>query len=464
MQSIIQLLTFFSAINSSSTAPRRQRTTRWLNWPALTAMLVLLGSTGCTSLLTPIEGIPVSRLPPELLGIRRSDYVPVPVVMLSIPAGQEYRLDEGDILGVYIQGVLPFSSPTSVPEPPPVNFPDSASALPPSIGYPIPVQANGLISLPLLDPISVKGLTMEEVRVKIKRIYEAQEFVQEGKANPIVTLIRERTYNVTVLRENAVPAGKEVDQAARGVSLKLPAYQNDLLHALTQSGGMPGVNEKNEVTIFKTSRIPAHMRDEVMSQLMAGSGEYPCLETMISDCQASAGLTFHGLTSEPYMIKVPLRMPPGQTMSIRPEDIELINGDIVLVESRESELFYTGGLLPGGQHAVPRDYDLDVLGAMAIAGSGVDQSRGGSGGGAGGGIIGGLGGAKPTQLFIVRKLPSGRTYNIAVDLQLAVNNSSENILVQPGDTLILRNKPHEELLNFGIATFFTYGIRELFSN
>jgi hypothetical protein len=100
---------------------------------------------------------------------------------------------------------------------------------------------------------------------------------------------------------------------------------------------------------------------------------------------------------------------------------------------------------------------------MALAGMGVDRGgAGGGGGGGGGGLIGGIGGSKPTQLFVIRKLPSGRTFNIAVDLQLALNNSHENILVQPGDTLILRYKPHEELLNFGLGTFFTFGIQQLF--
>ena len=60
-------------------------------------------------------------------------------------------------------------------------------------------------------------------------------------------------------------------------------------------------------------------------------------------------------------------------------------------------------------------------------------------------------------------MPCGRTFNIIVDLQVAVNNSHENILVQPGDTLILRYKPHEELVNFGIGTFFTYGISQMFN-
>ncbi len=45
----------------------------------------------------------------------------------------------------------------------------------------------------------------------------------------------------------------------------------------------------------------------------------------------------------------------------------LKEGDVVYIESREAESFYTGGLLPGGESRFPRDNDLDVLGAMAFA-------------------------------------------------------------------------------------------------
>ena len=42
-----------------------------------------------------------------------------------------------------------------------------------------------------------------------------------------------------------------------------------------------------------------------------------------------------------------------------------------------------------------------------------------------------------------------------------MNEPSERILVQPGDTLILRYKCVEEVVNFGLVSFFTFGIREL---
>jgi hypothetical protein len=45
----------------------------------------------------------------------------------------------------------------------------------------------------------------------------------------------------------------------------------------------------------------------------------------------------------------------------------------------------------------------------------------------------------------------------------AINDPRQRLLVRPGDTLILRYKCKEELINFGLATFFTFGIRELIS-
>ena len=166
------------------------------------------------------------------------------------------------------------------------------------------------------------------------------------------------------------------------------------------------------------------------------------------------------LPDDPSIVRIPLRMPPGQTPRFNPEDVILEDGDIVYIESRETEFFFTGGLLPGGQFALPRDYDLDVLGAMAIAGRGVGGTMQTGGGMAGG--ISGLGGAPPTQVYIVRQTPCHGQITIAVDANRAIDDPRERILIKPGDTVILRYKCKEELANFGIATFFTFGIAELF--
>jgi len=146
--------------------------------------------------------------------------------------------------------------------------------------------------------------------------------------------------------------------------------------------------------------------------------------------------------------------------NLKPSDVILEDGDIVLIETRDTEFFFTGGQLPGGQFPIPRDYDLDVLGAMALAGYGAyNQARGGGG-------IAGVGGSAqiipPGRLYVLRRTPRKGQIAIEVDLVKAINDPSQRPIVKPGDTLILQYKPCEEAINFGIGTFFTFGIQQLF--
>jgi hypothetical protein len=162
-------------------------------------------------------------------------------------------------------------------------------------------------------------------------------------------------------------------------------------------------------------------------------------------------------TPEDYStIRIPLRLRPNEIPNIRPEDIILRDGDIVYVDSRETDVYYTGGRLPGGEFPLPRDYDLDVLAAIARSGFtlGTGTERGGLIGSVGGGV-------PPSQLIVLRQIPGGQQLAIEVDLNNAINDPRTRILVRPGDTLILRFKPQEELINFALQTFFTFGIREL---
>ena len=63
----------------------------------------------------------------------------------------------------------------------------------------------------------------------------------------------------------------------------------------------------------------------------------------------------------------------------------------VRVEARDRDVFYTGGLLPGGAYLLPRDRDTNVLEAIAMAGGSIGGglgSAGRSGATFGGGGIG----------------------------------------------------------------------------
>ncbi len=423
--------------------------------------LAVCGLTGCTSLTTPLSGVPAHRLPSQFLAKPKNNLEPVDISLLRQTPPREYLVDAGDILGIYIEGVLGTSD-----EPPPVHMPEKDSDLPPAIGFPIPVRQDGTLSLPLIQPIVVKGLTIPQIENVIRRSYTIdRKILAVGKDRIIVTLMRKRRYHVIVMRQDQkdnsarVTSGGiggigQIELTTRGQIVELAAYKNDVLNALAKTGGLPGFSAKNEVKVLKASRLDPAKRAEFVRKFYAQP---------VPEC-----LCRPPLPEDPAIIRIPLRVPPGMVPNIRPDDVILEEGDIVLIEGREREVFYTGGLLGGGEYPLPRDYDLDVLGALAIAGQGVGSLPGRNrNGGNSSGILGGaamVGGVPPGQLFILRKTPCNGQITIAVDLSRAMQDPAARPLIQPGDVLVLQYKPFEEAINFALGTFFTFGIRQLFRN
>ncbi|HBE70621.1 MAG TPA: sugar ABC transporter substrate-binding protein [Planctomycetaceae bacterium] len=388
--------------------------------------------------------------------------MPIDISLLAQEPPRQYTLGAGDVLGVTVDSILPSTLPDQVPEPPPVHFPEQEDTLPPSTGFPITVIDDGTISLPLLDPIKVEGLTTDQARDLIRRKYvEANILPEDRKISPLVTVIKKRQINVIVVRQDQQVSNvilEQVNRSGRGVTaadqsgestvVKLDAFENDILHALSETGGMPGTSAKNQIKILRSENKSREERRRFVEQYAQ------TIATHVDPCSCPPPMP-----EDPSILKIPLRLPPGVWPSIRPQDVILEEGDVVLIESRENEFFYTGGLLPGGQWPIPRDYDLDALGAMAIAGAGVSSIQRSSGGS----LVGNTQLIPPGNLFILRKTPCNGQIAIQVDLTKAVNNPSLRPIVQPGDTLILQYKPCEEAINFGIGAFFTFGIRELFN-
>jgi hypothetical protein len=155
--------------------------------------------------------------------------------------------------------------------------------------------------------------------------------------------------------------------------------------------------------------------------------------------------------ADTQIIRIPIRLGPGDVANFAPDDVILHDNDIVFIESRETEIFYTGGLLGGGQYSLPRDYDLDVLGAIAIASG--RQAAGGSGAGVGS-RIGGIAAinqdisVSASDVVILRQLPDGNQVPIRVCLQQAMRDPQERILIQPGDYIILQYTRCEAIAAF----------------
>lgn len=430
-----------------------ERAPRFVVQACLSALLIV--STGCTALLTPVSGVPARRLPSQFMAKPKNDLVPVDIYRLRQDPPRAYLIDAGDILGVWIQGVLGSEDETL-----PFQMPDAESDLPPSIGYPVVVREDGSISLPFIPPIMVRGLTIGQVEQAIRKAYTVDyKILLPGKDRIIVTIMKERTYKVIVLRQDGIQGGGmgggQSGFEIAPQTVDLPAYQNDVLHALSKTGGLPGLDAKNEIKILKGKLVDAQRRDQFVREFYNRAPCDPCL------CPPP-------LPGDPSVVTIPLRLPVGQAPAFGPSDIILADGDIVMIEGREREVYYTGGMLGGGEHPLPRDYDLDVVTAMARSGYVGGQGGGQNGGNGGMRGMGGMGGGgwqvPPSQLFIIRKTPCGDQVTIDVDLVQAIRDPRSRPLVQAGDILILQPKLEEDLVNFGMVTFFSYGIGKMLRN
>ena len=147
----------------------------------------------------------------------------------------------------------------------------------------------------------------------------------------------------------------------------------------------------------------------------------------------------------PQTVVIPTRILPGQPVPFKPQDILLDDGDVVFLESRDREVFYTGGLLPASEQVLPRDYDLDAVTAvMKVQGSLINGGY--SVGTAGGALVQpGLGNPSPSQLTVVRRTANGGQVAIRVDLNRAMVDPRQRIRIVAGDVLILQETPGEAL-------------------
>lgn len=396
--------------------------------------LSLLALTGCSPFR---NAIPAECVRPNLIDAPRASREPINFTRLRQEPPAVYLLGPRDIMGVYIEGVL-----GKTDEPPPVHFPEQAD-IPPSIGFPMPVREDGTLSLPLIPPINVTGLTIAQAEHEIREEYTTRrKILPVDHARIILTLQRPREYSVLVVREDTTNIGNGFSMSAPGSSraapgfeperhgttrqVRLRAYENDVLHALAETGGLPGVDAKNEVIILRGA-----LRNPQMQDLVNRS---------VADSATRAALFTSG-----NAIRIPLRISPTDPpVSISQEDVILNTGDIVFVESRNAEVFYTGGLLPGKQLPIPRDYDLDVLAAISMSGGSIAAGPGANINGLGHGGVGSI--FPPTRVVVVRSV-DGKMVAIKTSLKTAVLDAHERILIQPNDLIILEYTEFELAMN-----------------
>lgn len=234
----------------------------------------------------------------------------------------------------------------------PVHFPKEDQDFSPAMGYPYPVLNDGKLHLPLVDPINVTGLTVAEAQRTVSAVYMAAEV--QTKPNMVsLTLMRKRQISVTVVHNDPYRSRASIDK------VKLSADEATLLGAVAEAGSFDR---------YASVRV-----------LSPGSG-------------TTAG---------------------GQAAS---HASRLSDGAVLEMRSPPRHRYFTGGLVAGGEYALPVTGGLNALQAIAAAGGYRQQ-----------GII------PPHQLTILSR--SGPTVTMPLSRVLANPNS---VMVRPGDTLIVR--------------------------
>ncbi len=411
-------------------------------------LLAVISCCGCAALTNPVaNGVPVRILPPELLAESEEQKQPIPFTWLRRPPSEEYRLASGDVLGVYIDGVIGDHSGV-----PPAVTPQSAN-VPPAMGFPFPVRADGTVALPLIPPLHVAEMTVSAIEKSIIEAYSVKRaIINPDRERVLVTLLRPRSERILVIREdnpqeafqlvspgqlsnlrglNGIEASLAGGRQGTGTIVDLPAHENDVLNALNRTGGLPGPDAVNEITVQRGGfRV-----DDSTGELAFDTGE---------------------------TVTIPLRLRPDEPLPFSPEDIILQTGDILYVKARTAQFYYTAGLLPAGEVPLPRDYDLDVVEAVTRIGGPVLNGGLNSSNLSGGIVAHGLGNPSPSLLTVLRRTQDGRQVNIRVDLNEALRDPRENILVQAGDVLVLQETPGEAATRYAASVFTLGFVGEMF--
>lgn len=111
---------------------------------------------------------------------------PTGTSLRQAPHAARDLINPGDVVAIYIEGVLPFNPPNQPPVPPPVTKLDSGALV---TGYPIVVTSDGTIQLPLLAPLKVDGLSIREAEKMIATAYVENDILRPEKARPMATLV-----------------------------------------------------------------------------------------------------------------------------------------------------------------------------------------------------------------------------------------------------------------------------------
>ena len=250
-------------------------------------------------------------------------------------------------------------------------------------------------------------MAIEEARQKIVAAY-ADSFLDNPKV--AISLLQKREVNVVVLGGVTNPG-----------QYRLPLFENDIAHAIAAAGGL--LEKQTEIQVHRKNRL-----------LATASGQRRLPPLSSQDIPSLSG----NASMRPFspILRIPMRS--MQPVPLEDSDVVLQEGDVVIVKKAPDEVFFVVGQLSdrnqvqfsvsnanrdlGNGFLLPRDRDVDVVTAVAMAGY-IDPID------------------SPTTVTVHRTLADGRPLLIRVDLIAARFDRIENVMVQPGDIIYLNPDP-----------------------
>ena len=410
----------------------------------VTMVIVLLASmTGCH--LSPKgNSITPQELLEECKAPSRSRLVPIDHRMLGGVVPKEHIVGAGDVLGIYVADILGKREDL-----PAVSYPHYRirnAPTEPFVGQPIKVETDGTIHLPFVTPLHVDGMTLQQVREAIREAYSVKtDIVKPGRDNTVVTLITPRFFRIHVFRQDTRynvpglqrPEEFEISRRWAGTILYLEPKEATVITALLQTGGLPGIDARNEIWVMKR-----------VSEEEATMHGLPLDHKLVGD------LPMMFPKENTKLIRLPLHVRFDEPLPFEREDVVLGDGDVVFLPRRDGDTFLTGGLLGGGRFPLARDRDIDILEAVAIAtgnpygpagdSNNVVRFRSGPGN-----VV------PPTDALVVRRLSEHQQFKIRVDLRKALDDPTERLIIAPGDLILVNYRPKELAANV-FLNFFDY--------
>jgi polysaccharide export outer membrane protein len=281
---------------------------------------------------------------------------------------------------------------------------------------PVRVGDDGIVSVPLIGPVRIGGITAEEA----ERLIAGEGIARGIFRTPCVTVtMKEQRKNKVVV----VGAVKKP-----GVH-ELPRGSSSLLAALVAAEGLTK---------------EAGVEVEIRRGGVTGPGPRPTVLPPLASDPAAEGQAASYQEPQPAASVFPatfrVNLADAAQSGRAPHTLE--DGDVVHVVKRTLKPVYVQGLVrKPGEFEYPVNQELRLLDALALAG--------------------GISNPIADQVLVIRQLPGqANPINVSVSVQEA-KGGRDNLRLAPGDTVIVEQNAATALVD-AVQTFFRIGFSASF--